>query len=237
MLERKLPVIEVCGPTIQGEGPLIGRQTYFVRLGGCDYRCSWCDSLFAVLPDEVEKNSTKMTVAQIRKELAGLPGAAPWVTISGGNPCIFDLEELIHALRAFKRYKVAIETQATIRPPWLKYCDQIVLSPKPPSSGMETNWEHLGEFMSYSQAILKVVVFSKDDYHYAKQVHMLFPWVPFYISIGTSTSPWLSVSELRNDILDRLDCLVNLNFEDDVMRDVTILPQLHVLMYGHRRGV
>jgi 7-carboxy-7-deazaguanine synthase len=173
-----------------------------------------------------------MTVAEIRRALANLPGCAPWITISGGNPCIFDLEELIHALRAFKRYKVAIETQATIRPPWLKYCDQIVLSPKPPSSGMETNWEHLGEFMRYSQAVLKVVVFDRDDYLYAKQVHMLFPWVPFYLSVGT-----LSTDKLPTDLLERLSWLINLNFEDDVMRDVTILPQLHVLIYGHRRGV
>ena len=42
----KIPVLEVFGPTIQGEGRVIGRKTMFVRTAGCDYRCSWCDSAF-----------------------------------------------------------------------------------------------------------------------------------------------------------------------------------------------
>ena len=41
-------VSEIFGPTIQGEGALIGLPTVFVRTGGCDFRCSWCDSLHAV---------------------------------------------------------------------------------------------------------------------------------------------------------------------------------------------
>ena len=43
-----LRIAEIFGPTIQGEGALIGEPTVFVRAGGCDYRCSWCDSLHAV---------------------------------------------------------------------------------------------------------------------------------------------------------------------------------------------
>ncbi|MDU4929904.1 MAG: 7-carboxy-7-deazaguanine synthase QueE, partial [Staphylococcus epidermidis] len=42
----KIPVLEIFGPTIQGEGRVIGRKTMFVRTAGCDYRCSWCDSAF-----------------------------------------------------------------------------------------------------------------------------------------------------------------------------------------------
>ena len=43
-----LRIAEIFGPTIQGEGVLIGEPTVFIRAGGCDYRCSWCDSLHAV---------------------------------------------------------------------------------------------------------------------------------------------------------------------------------------------
>ena len=44
----QLRIAEIFGPTIQGEGALIGEPTVFVRTGGCDYRCTWCDSLHAV---------------------------------------------------------------------------------------------------------------------------------------------------------------------------------------------
>ena len=46
----QLRIAEVFGPTIQGEGALIGEPTVFVRTGGCDYRCAWCDSMHAVDP-------------------------------------------------------------------------------------------------------------------------------------------------------------------------------------------
>ena len=42
----KIPVMEIFGPTIQGEGMVIGQKTMFVRTAGCDYSCSWCDSAF-----------------------------------------------------------------------------------------------------------------------------------------------------------------------------------------------
>ena len=41
---RTIAISEIFGPTIQGEGALIGKPTVFVRTGGCDYRCSWCDT-------------------------------------------------------------------------------------------------------------------------------------------------------------------------------------------------
>ena len=45
-----MKVVETFGPTIQGEGPYAGRVCHFVRFGGCDYRCTWCDSMHAVDP-------------------------------------------------------------------------------------------------------------------------------------------------------------------------------------------
>ena len=42
----KIPVMEIFGPTIQGEGMVIGQKTMFVRTAGCDYSCAWCDSCF-----------------------------------------------------------------------------------------------------------------------------------------------------------------------------------------------
>jgi 7-carboxy-7-deazaguanine synthase len=50
-MKESILISEIFGPTVQGEGPLVGRPTVFVRTGGCDYRCAWCDTLYAVLPE------------------------------------------------------------------------------------------------------------------------------------------------------------------------------------------
>jgi len=50
-MRDEVTISELYGPVIQGEGAVIGNPTVFVRTGGCDYACRWCDSKFAVLPE------------------------------------------------------------------------------------------------------------------------------------------------------------------------------------------
>ncbi|MCB6939963.1 4Fe-4S cluster-binding domain-containing protein, partial [Agathobacter rectalis] len=80
----KIPVLEIFGPTIQGEGRVIGRKTMFVRTAGCDYRCSWCDSSFTwdgSMKDEIQM----MTAEEIYDRLYEIGGDCfNHVTISGG---------------------------------------------------------------------------------------------------------------------------------------------------------
>ena len=45
--EDTSPVSEVFGPTLQGEGPHAGRPCHFIRLGGCNLSCSWCDTPYS----------------------------------------------------------------------------------------------------------------------------------------------------------------------------------------------
>src|SRR4051794_6252753 len=81
------PVIEIFGPTIQGEGALAGAPTMFVRFGGCDYRCSWCDSMYAVDPAQVRENAVKMEpqeiIGELLRQLGAARGKGMWVTLSG----------------------------------------------------------------------------------------------------------------------------------------------------------
>ena len=67
MMKDQILISEIFGPTIQGEGPLIGIPTIFVRTGSCDYRCSWCDSLYAVLP-QYKKDWRKMTTGSVQRD-------------------------------------------------------------------------------------------------------------------------------------------------------------------------
>ena len=64
-VDKKLPLMELFGPTIQGEGTVIGQQTYFLRFGLCDYKCRMCDSMHAVDPRLVKANATYLTQAEI----------------------------------------------------------------------------------------------------------------------------------------------------------------------------
>src|SRR3954449_11904275 len=88
---RTFPVIEIFGPTIQGEGAEAGLPTHFVRLGGCDYRCAWCDTMYAVDPRTVRARSESLPATEIVGRLHELGGHPEWVTLSGGNPALHHL--------------------------------------------------------------------------------------------------------------------------------------------------
>ena len=87
-----IAVSEIFGPTVQGEGSVIGKPTVFVRTGGCDYRCSWCDSKFAVLP-EFRSTWPRMSPEEVFAEVKRLSPCPILVTLSGGNPA---LQPLVH---------------------------------------------------------------------------------------------------------------------------------------------
>src|SRR4051794_20292397 len=78
-----LPVVEIFGPTVQGEGPDAGVPAYFVRFGGCDWRCTWCDSMHAVEPAQVRQNAERLTVAEITDRVRVLPEGPRLVVLSG----------------------------------------------------------------------------------------------------------------------------------------------------------
>ena len=77
----KLPVLEIFGPTFQGEGRAIGQKTMFVRTAGCDYHCDWCDSAFTW--DGSEK-PTRMTADEVIAELDKL-GSYDYVFVKSLN--------------------------------------------------------------------------------------------------------------------------------------------------------
>src|SRR2546430_5874263 len=106
---RKITISEVFGATAQGEGALIGKPTVFVRTGSCEYRCDWCDTLYAVLPEH-KSEWFSMTSEEVFAEVQRLSGNKPiMVTLSGGNPAIQPLGELID-LGHEHGYTFALET-------------------------------------------------------------------------------------------------------------------------------
>lgn len=231
-----MKVDEIFGPTLQGEGAMAGAWTMFVRLGGCDFRCSWCDTLHAVDP-AYAKRWIEMTpgevLADVEAKAAHLPPGA-WVTISGGNPAIWqrELPELVAALQG-RGWRVAIETQGSVVNEAFREADMVVFSPKPPSSKMPMDWDRLavGMVMAQARAVLKVVIFDDADLAFAKEVHARHPFAPFFAQPGTAQS-W----PIQQQIIERLRWL-----SDKVLQDVgcigwRVIPQLHALAWGGERG-
>ncbi|WP_445505367.1 7-carboxy-7-deazaguanine synthase QueE [Microvirga sp. G4-2] len=243
-MKGSIRISEIFGPTVQGEGPLIGCPTVFVRTGGCDYRCRWCDTLYAVLP-EYREDWTLMTPAAILTEVERLSGSTPvLVSLSGGNPALQPLAPLI-ALGRQKGYTFALETQGSVPQPWFAALDWLMLSPKPPSSGVDTDWQALDECVRASangpHCVVKVVVFDEDDYAYARRVAGRYPALPVYLQVGnpaplvTHSGPGREEADL-DDVMERFRWLVD-TVAADRWFTATVLPQLHVLAWGNKRGV
>ncbi len=234
-------ISEIFGPTIQGEGALIGEPTLFVRTGGCDYRCTWCDSLHAVDQD-YRADWQPLTAEAVMTQLEELSGGQPMlVTLSGGNPAIQPLAPLIELGQA-KGYRFAMETQGSVKRDWFQRLDMLVLSPKPPSSEMGTNWDILAECIEAANptpVVLKIVVFDETDYAYAREVAARYPNLPICLQPGNHTPPPPDTKHAAVDLSGieaRMRWLV-----DKVMADrwftARVLPQLHVMLWGNKRGV
>ena len=234
---KTLRVVEIFGPTIQGEGAYIGRPTVFVRFGGCDYRCLWCDTMHAVGKQYVHEWA-KMTAVEILTKIDELTGGAPiLITISGGNPAIQQLEEFL-VLGKAKGHTFSMETQGSVSKDWFGLLDQLTLSPKPPSSGEATDWTKLDKCIAVADKVetsLKVVVFDRADYAYARDVAKRYPNLPLFLSIGNDdTDPKAPVDKeaLHAKMRELIDWV-----NADSWYNVTILPQLHVLLWGNQLGV
>jgi 7-carboxy-7-deazaguanine synthase len=236
-----LPVIEVFGPTVQGEGPDAGIPAYFVRFGGCDWRCSWCDSMHAVDPAEVRANAERLSADEITRRVSGLPSGPELVVLSGGNPALLDLTELVRGLKA-AGLRVAVETQGSRWKEWLLEVDRLVISPKPPSSGMATEAHEaaLGAFMTRaaeigSAAALKIVVFDELDLDWAAARHQEYADVDLYLSAGTDVG--LAEDATLAGLRERYRWLCETVSRRPEFTRARVLPQLHVIAWGTAQGV
>ncbi len=255
-----IQISEIFGPTIQGEGTLIGRPTVFVRTGGCDFRCAWCDTLYAVLPqfkDEWRKMSAPEIVAQV---LAFSQQQPILVTLSGGNPALQPLESLLDVGRE-AGCTFALETQGSVAKSWFAKLDYLVLSPKAPSSQMNCDWESVAQCivaarneedcaastcgLTCGDIALKIVVFDERDYAFARAGYELlksrFPFVRWVLQVGNPAPEqpenWPAAFDKGAAATARqIEWLLE-SVARDGWLDILVLPQLHVLLWGNRRAI
>ncbi|MFD1885871.1 7-carboxy-7-deazaguanine synthase QueE [Paenibacillus wenxiniae] len=244
---------------------VIGQKTMFVRTAGCDYRCSWCDSAFT-WDGSAKDQIRKLSAQQVWEELQAIGGDRfSHVTISGGNPALLSsIGELVRLLRA-NGIRTAVETQGSRWQDWLLGIDDVTISPKPPSSGMNTDFAMLDEMIRrlsrspvesmmqqimfadddeengdlqalHQQVSLKVVIFDEADLDYAEQVHLRYPGIPFYMQTG-NPDVLREEDDIAASLLRRYEWLIDQAMERRSFNDARILPQLHTLVWGNKRGV
>jgi len=138
--------------TIQGEGYHSGKAAYFIRLGGCDVGCHWCD-----VKESWDANLHPLTHAdQIIANALPHPGKT--VVITGGEPLIYNMDYLTAGLQAVG-IKTFIETSGAY--PLSGQWDWICLSPK--------KFKGPREEVSRAAGELKVIVFNKSDFAWAEE--------------------------------------------------------------------
>ncbi|PQZ47276.1 7-carboxy-7-deazaguanine synthase QueE [Bacillus sp. MYb209] len=236
----KIPVLEIFGPTIQGEGMVIGQKTMFIRTAGCDYSCSWCDSAFT-WDGSTKEQIRQMAPEEIWNELVEI-GEKNFshVTISGGNPVLLKNIQFLLTVLKENGIRTAIETQGSKWQEWLLQIDEVTISPKPPSSKMKTDFTMLDSVihkLERKDFSLKVVVFEDYDFEYAVKVHKRYPQVPFFLQVGNDDTKTVDDAALIKNLLQKYERLIEKAVQCKEMNDAKVLPQLHALVWGNKRGV
>ncbi len=142
--------------TIQGEGFHQGKAAYFIRLGGCDVGCVWCDVKESWDAEKHPLKSNEEIISDIKKYPAEI------VVITGGEPMMYDLTDLTAILKN-NNYLLHLETSGAY--PLSGTWDWICFSPKKFKSPLKNVAEKADE--------LKVVVFNKSDIIWAEENRQL----------------------------------------------------------------
>lgn len=155
--------------SVQGEGPLTGRRTSFIRTARCNLRCSWCDTTYSFGPGR------ERSIASILKEIER--HRTPYVCLTGGEPLLQpEAVELLRKLASRGKITV-VETGGSLDvTPYLRIPGVMLsVDVKCPGSKMEgrNRWSNLA--LLRPTDVVKFVIQDRRDYLYAKRVIARYP--------------------------------------------------------------
>ncbi|MCG3038993.1 7-carboxy-7-deazaguanine synthase QueE [Streptomyces sp. S1A] len=217
--------------SLQGEGPSAGQTAVFVRLGGCNLDCSWCDTPYTWRWDRHDPRAelSVRPVADVVRQV--LEQRAPRVVVTGGEPLLQQraLLELVALLHEAGRL-VEIETNGTIAPAprLVEGAARFNVSPKLATSGVRAGRrivpDSLTALAGTGKAVFKFVV--TDPGADVPEVEELAA------SYGME-SVWLMPQGTSGpEVVDGMRALA----EAAVPRGWSVSPRLHVLLWGDARG-
>ncbi|MCL1904546.1 MAG: radical SAM protein [Methanomassiliicoccaceae archaeon] len=199
--------------SIQGEGMMIGSVTFFIRTVGCNLSCSWCDTGYS------KDGGYELSVS----EIAALAKDEKNICVTGGEPLLQpDIHELLRILLKNGK-RIVLETNGSQDISKVPVSKDLMISMdiKCPSSGMSDRMMMSNIPCLKATDQLKFVIADGDDLEYAVSFinsHKIACGVIFTPAGGMDTEP------LAEEVIER-----NL--------DVRVLPQLHKIIWGDRRGV
>jgi organic radical activating enzyme len=155
---KKIPVMESFY-TIQGEGAFQGKAAYFIRLGGCDVGCAWCDVKESWDVEKHPKLTVEEIITQMKKTIPSKSDTStkPIVVITGGEPLMHDLKELTYNIQQ-QGYQTNLETSGAH--PLSGNWNWICLSPKKFKAPLPEICKEANE--------LKVVIYHPSDFKWAE---------------------------------------------------------------------
>ena len=224
---KQLLVNEIFGPTVQGEGPSSGQQAAFVRLGGCNLTCTWCDTPYTwdASRYDLHAENTKHTIEQIVMQLPDVP----LIVISGGEPLLqaTALEMLCTTLIDLD-YKIEIETNGTHLPMTQNKDIRYNVSPKLAHAGDPLEKRitpSLSEYVADPNAIFKFVVTDERDLNEVQQIATAHGI--------ESDRVWIMPEGVDREVLERR--LIEIS-EASIERGYNVTGRLHIQIFGGVRG-
>jgi len=228
-----LPVSEVYGPVLQGEGPRAGRACGFVRFGGCNLSCSWCDSPYTwdASRYDLRTEITQWSVADILHDARDWPE----VILTGGEPLMHQKNpDWGPLLRGFFKMKIpiAVETNGTIAPTQstATLVHHYSISPKLGNSGEHKKNQNTEVAVwpdeAKSRSILKFVVTCADDVYEAAEIGNALGWTPDKVWV-------MPEGVTREAVLASWQII----FETAAQLGINASQRLHVLAFDDKRKV
>lgn len=233
--QATLPVSELFGPTLQGEGPYAGQAVQFLRTGGCNLSCSWCDTPYTWDSSRYDLRS-EITARTAKDIAAGLLPGTPLV-LSGGEPLMHQrnpaLGYVLDAARA-SGCPVHVETNGTVEPTreFRRRVFAFAVSPKMPHAGqhrgnqspaMHRSWAAIAR--KNQRVFLKVVVRDAADVDSVVEWATALKWPlrqVWVMPLGTST----------DDLLARWTEIASAA----AAAGINACQRLHVLAWGDTKG-
>lgn len=222
--------------SIQGEGIWLGTPSTFVRVSGCNLRCSWCDTKYASWDPEGPVMEVEEIVARV--QAAGVRH----VVLTGGEPMLFEpVAELTHQLHS-TGHRITIETAGTVCRDVA--CDLMSISPKlsnsTPGADAGEGWPARHETTRRNLPALRSLV---ADYPYQ---------LKFVVGVATVPEDLREIDELLLEIgtldpdrvllmpegTDSATLLAGLRMLAPICleRGWRLCPRLHVDLYGNTKG-